>query len=206
MELSTEAGISERLVKPNCFLNDGAFDWLYPERIQRLSRRHWTPLGVAKASARFLANKPGAKILDIGSGVGKFCLVGGHYFPDAYFYGVEQREELHQIALEARDMTGKFNVEFIHGNFTHLDMDDFDNFYFYNSFFENLDHNDRIDHQIAYSPSLYVYYCKYLFKLLDARPSGTRLVTFHSLGDEIPPAYHLVESSIDTLLKMYIKK
>src|SRR5215470_16048122 len=120
MELSTGAGLSERLVKPNCFLNDGAFDWLYPERIQRLSRRHWTPLGVARKSAHFLANAPGKRILDIGSGVGKFCLVGGHYYPDALFFGVEQREELYNLATDARDMTGKFNVEFIHGNFTHL--------------------------------------------------------------------------------------
>ncbi|MCW3466741.1 class I SAM-dependent methyltransferase [Chitinophaga nivalis] len=193
-------------LQPTRFINDAAFDWHYPERIQQLSRRHWTPMSVTRKAAAFLSNVPGKKVLDIGSGVGKFCLVAAQHYPHATFYGVEQRKELHRLALTTRDAMGIHNADFIHGNFTQIDLGEYDNFYFYNSFFENLDNNDRIDHQIEYSSSLYVYYSRYLFKALDSRPSGTRLVTFHSSENEVPPSFQVVDTSHDYQLKMWIKR
>ncbi|WP_291924715.1 class I SAM-dependent methyltransferase [Chitinophaga sp.] len=188
------------------YVNDAAFDWLYPERIQQLSKRHWTPMEVAKKSARFLASGSGRRILDIGSGVGKFCLIGGHQFPDATFYGVEQRKELYHYAQAAKALTTAPNVEFICGNFTQIDFADFDHFYFYNSFFENLVDEGQIDKEMEYSTSLYNYYSRYMFKGLESKPSGTRLVTFHSLEDEIPPSYQVVDATVDLLLKMWVKR
>jgi len=194
------------LLKPNCYVNDAGFDWLYPEKIQQLSRRHWTPLSIAKTAARFLANEPGKKILDIGSGVGKFCLVGARFYPETSFYGIEQRKELHQFALEAKAATQTRNVNFIHGNFTQEDLSAYDGFYFYNSFFENLVDQDQIDDKVEYSTSLYNYYSRFLFKKLESSASGTRLVTYHSLEDEVPPCYQLVDASTDLMLKMWIRR
>jgi SAM-dependent methyltransferase len=192
--------------EPAWYLNDAAFDWLYPERIQQLSKRHWTPMEVAKKSANFLASESGKKILDIGSGVGKFCLIGGHHFPDATFYGVEQRKELYHFAQAAKELTDSRNVEFINGNFTQVDFADFDHFYFYNSFFENLAAGGHIDQKMEYSVGLYHYYARYMFNGLDNKPSGTRLVTYHSLEDEVPPSYQLVDATVDFLLKMWVKR
>ncbi|UPK71196.1 class I SAM-dependent methyltransferase [Chitinophaga filiformis] len=188
------------------YVSDAAFDWLYPQRIQKLSMQHWTPMEVAKRSAGFLATGDGKRILDIGSGVGKFCLIGGYHFPEATFYGIEQRKELYHYARAAKELTEAKNVEFIHGNFTQIDFEDFDHFYFYNAFFENLVEDGQIDQQIEYSSSLYNYYARYMYKGLDSKPSGTRLVTFHSLEDEIPPSYQLVDATVDFLLKMWVKR
>lgn len=193
-------------LKPNCYVNDAAFDWLYPEKIQQLSRRHWTPLSIAKSAARFLAHQPGKKILDIGSGVGKFCLVGARFYPESSFYGIEQREELYQYAMEAREVTRTGNAHFIQGNFTQTDISAYDGFYFYNSFFENLVDQDQIDDKVELSTSLYNYYSRCLFKKLNDCASGTRLVTFHSLEDEVPPCYQLVDTSADLMLKMWIRR
>ncbi|CAL1519659.1 methyltransferase domain-containing protein [Chitinophaga sp. MM2321] len=190
---------------PTWYVNDAAFDWLYPERIQQLSRQHWTPVEVAKKAAKFLASE-GGKILDIGSGVGKFCLIGGHHFQEAIFYGVEQRKELYHFAQAAKELTAARNVDFINGNFTQIDFADFDHFYFYNAFFENLVEDGHIDQDMEYSVSLYKYYSRYMFKGLDDKPSGTRLVTYHSLEDEVPPSYQLVDATVDFLLKMWIKR
>lgn len=187
-------------------VNDASFDWMYPEHIQQLSRRHWTPVGVARQSARFLANAPGVKILDIGSGVGKFTLIGAHHNPGAYFYGVEQRKALYEHAQSALAYTGIHNVSFIHGNFTQLDFDAFDHFYFYNAFFEHISPDGHIDQELEYAASLYHYYSRFLYRALDKKPGGTRLVTFHSLDEEIPPSYQLVDASGDFLLKMWIKR
>ena len=52
------------------FSSDAQFNLLYPASIQQLADRHWTPLSVAEIAADFLATGEGARILDIGSGVG----------------------------------------------------------------------------------------------------------------------------------------
>ncbi|MRG48264.1 methyltransferase [Chitinophaga sp. SYP-B3965] len=194
------------VVKPARYVTDSAFDWLYPERIQQLSKRHWTPMSVARKSAQFLANSPGKKVLDIGSGVGKFCILGGISFPQVNFYGVEQREELYHLSLEAKEVANVQNVDFIHANFTKIDLDAYDNYYFYNSFFENIDDGDKIDNAVECSANLYVYYSRFLYRALEKKCSGTRLVTFHSLENEVPPSYQVVDVSPDFQLKMWIKR
>ncbi len=186
------------------FGDDAAFDWMYPEHFQLLSLKHWTPLAVARKAAEFLA-EPGARVLDIGSGIGKFCLAAGYHFPETHFYGVEQRHELICHAEEAKGYTQLPNVNFIYANITQVNFKEFDHFYFYNSFYENIDPVNPIDDTIELSESLYTYYTKYLYAALNEKPSGTRLVTFHSLEQEIPPSYKLADVSYDTLLKMWIK-
>jgi len=163
-------------------------------------------MGIAKKAAGFLAAEEGKKILDIGSGVGKFTLIGAHYHPRSFFYGVEQRSELHHYALSAKEYTGTENATFINQNFTQVNLAAYDHFYFYNAFFENLVTNDRIDHRIEYSDSLYQYYSRFLYRELDRKPAGTRLVTFHSSEDEIPPSYQVIDASTDFLLKMWMKR
>jgi hypothetical protein len=201
-------GLVVRL-KQNCFndaffRDDAAFDCLYPEHFQLLSQ-HWTPLAVARRAAAFLA-EPEAKILDIGSGIGKFCLAAGHYFPETFFYGVEQRQELIYLAEEIKGHMKMENANFIYANITQLNFTEFDHFYFYNSFYENLDPDNRIDDTLELSGGLYDYYTKYLYTALNERPSGTRLVTSHTFDEEVPPAYQLANMSKDGLLKMWIKK
>jgi hypothetical protein len=63
----------------------------------------------------------------------------------------------------------------------------------------------QIDDTIELSQGLYDYYTQYLQTALCTKPAGTRLVTFHSLEDEIPVEYRLADVSYDTLLKMWIK-
>jgi SAM-dependent methyltransferase len=194
------------LVRTNdWFISDTRFDQLYPLPIRELGKRHWTPLSVARKAAAFLAVDRNASILDIGSGVGKFCLAAAHHKPNCRYTGVEQRKELVYKAETARQLLRLENVQLIHGNFTQLDFTNFDHFYFYNSFYENLAGTDKIDNSIVYSGELYNYYNRYFYKQLDQKPPGTRLATYHSMEDEIPPCYHVVGSEFDNLLKFWIK-
>jgi SAM-dependent methyltransferase len=186
------------------FASDAAFDWMYPEHFQLLSLKHWTPLAIARKAAEFLAES-GSRVLDIGSGIGKFCLAAGYHFPETYFYGVEQRHELIYQAEEAKGYVQLSNVHFIYANITQVNFKEFDHFYFYNSFHENIDADNHIDDTIELSESLYTYYTRYLFKALDEKPPGTRLVTFHSFEQEIPPGFKLAGMACDGLMKMWIK-
>ena len=191
--------------KEKWFDSDADFNQIYPPSIQALSKKQWTPISIARKAANFLAAENGASILDIGSGVGKFCLAAAYYKPKSFFFGVEQRKSLTGFSEMAKDILSLDNVFFIPGNFTQLDFRQYDHFYFYNSFYENLAGTDKIDDSIDYSRELFNYYNRYLFKQLQLKPAGTRLATFHSLEDEIPRDYHVVGTEADNLLKFWIK-
>lgn len=187
------------------FRSDEQFDKLYPLPVSALAQLHWTPLAVSRKAAQFLGTEDNVRILDIGSGVGKFCIPAAHFAPHAAFYGVEQRRRLLHHAEKVKETLGIENVHFIHANFTQLDFNDYDHFYFFNAFFENLDGTDKIDDSIDYSDELFHYYNRYLYRQLDMKPSGTRVVTYHSLESEMPLNYHVVDSQKNDLLKFWIK-
>ncbi|MDE3125104.1 MAG: methyltransferase domain-containing protein, partial [Bacteroidota bacterium] len=187
------------------FESDDIFHQLYPKNIQLLAKKHWTPIEVARIAADFLVSEPNEKILDIGSGAGKFCLVAAHTKPHAFFYGVEQRKTLIEVAEAAKMKLSITNAFFIEGNFTQLNFNDYHHFYFYNAFFENIAGTDKIDESIDYSLELYNYYNRYLYKQLETKPTGTKLVTFHSLENEVPRNYTLIDARMDNLLKCWIK-
>jgi SAM-dependent methyltransferase len=187
------------------FSSDREFNTLYPLSIQALAKNHWTPLPLAMKAAHFLAGEDNVKILDIGSGVGKFCLAAAWHTPSAFYYGVEQRESLIQYAETAKRNLDIDNVSFIHGNFSQLDLKKYDHFYFYNAFYENLDGTDKIDDSIDYSGELYNYYNRYLFRQLQQKQKGTRLCTLCSLESEVPPDFQVIHSEMDDLLKFWVK-
>lgn len=196
----------EKMAVEKWFSSDNQFHHLYPLSVRSLAARHWTPLHVARAAAEFLVMESGTRILDIGSGTGKFCLAAAWYKPQAFFYGIEQRKESVTNSETARQILGLDNILFTHGNFTQLNFTDYDHFYFYNSFYENLAGTDKIDDSIDYSVELYNYYNRYLYKMLEQKPAGTKLVTFHSLEHEIPPSFHVADTQMDNLLKFWIKE
>jgi len=191
--------------KDGWFESDSTFNELYPAPIQALSNLHWTPLEIAIKASDFLSEKKGEKILDIGSGVGKFCLAGAHYTPKALYFGIEQRESLITHAENAKELLGLGNVSFIHGNFTRLDFRNFDHFYFYNSFYENLAHVDKIDNDISFSQERFDLYTAHLFNKLAVLPEGTKLVTYHAHREQIPNTYNLVRQEFDNKLEYWTK-
>lgn len=193
------------LIKEEILAQDQLFDSLYPKPLEMMSSRHWTPLRVAQLATEFLTSGPPAKILDIGCGAGKFCLAGAVHAPGHDFYGVEQREYLLDSAKVIQRKLGITNTHFIHGNFTQLHLPDFNHFYFFNSFYENLYEEERIDDSLEYSESLYRYYVRFLYRGLDTMPKGTRIATYHSLYEEVPLNYHLVETLEGGNLNFWVK-
>jgi SAM-dependent methyltransferase len=189
----------------NSFDSDNSFHQLYPVSSQLVARKHWTPLKIANKAAGFLASEKNSKILDIGSGIGKFCLSAAYYYPHSFFYGIEQREDLVQQAEKAREVLGLFNTGFIHGNFTKIDFRKYDHFYFYNSFYENLEGAVKLDNNLPFSEELFRHYNCYLNRQLERMPEGTRLATYHSEEDIIPESFKVVGTDIESRLKYWIK-
>jgi len=193
------------LQRATWFSSDYGFHTLYPPFLRPLSKNHWTPLQVARRAAMFLAEK-GARILDIGSGLGKFCLAAAYYSPQASYYGIEQRKDLIEYAEIARLRLGLNNVSFIHGNITDLDFDRYDHFYFYNSFYENIAPVGKIDETIPYSVERYNHYQYYMYRQLAKKPAGTRVATYYGRDDQMPRGYHVGGSEFNDLLKYWVKE
>lgn len=189
----------------NHFLSDAVFDVLFPVYIRRLSGLHWTPLNVAYMAAQFLAPDRNARVIDIGAGVGKFCIAGKH-FTDGAFTGIEQRKNFVLVGNKVVKQLGLFNVELIHGNFTELDLSQFTGIYFFNSFHENLVFEDALDKKVELSSELYTYYNHFLKDQLLRMPVGTRLATYWLSINEVPGCYKLVESQFNNLLKLWVKE
>jgi SAM-dependent methyltransferase len=187
------------------FRKDATFDTLYPQHIRDLSQMHWTALDVALEASNFLAT-PGARVLDIGSGVGKFCISAAVYHPDTDFFGIEQRKDLFNHANAAKEQIGVENAHFSFGNLTELNYENYDSFYFYNSFYENIEPGSRIDYAVKTSFELYNYYTEFIHDMLSSRPTGTRLATYHAPDKQIPPSYKLIDNSYSRVLKMWVKE
>ena len=189
----------------NWFDSNELFDNLFPDSNSTLMKRHWTPLDVAKKAAQFLAAEKNVRILDIGSGVGKFCLAAANYMPLAFYTGIEQRGNLVEQAIQAKERLGLKNVDLLHGNFSTVNFKNYDHFYFFNSFYENFSFSENMDDKIEYSKELYEQYTYLLKTKLESKPSGTRIATFHSTEEEIPTDYLVVGTEMKNTLKFWVK-
>lgn len=168
---------------------DVEFDAIYPDWVRRLSENHWTPVDVCVRAAELLVAGESSRILDVGSGAGKLCLIGAAS-TGATFIGVEQRPRLVEVARDTARRTGLSNAEFIHDNAMALDWGPFDGFYFYNPFYEHVaGFLPRIDEPIVVSPHLFTnYVVAACVKLFNAKP-GARVVTYQGFGGPLPKGF-----------------
>lgn len=135
-------------------IEDEEFDQIYPARLRKLSSLQWTPVRIATEAAKFLVTAPRTRVLDIGCGPGKFCLVAAALH-DAQFTGVEQRADLAAAARDAATALQLPNVEIIHGNIVDLAFAAYDAFYLFNPFDENMFRGHRIDSAVPLSAELF---------------------------------------------------
>ena len=202
--------VNERRMKPLNLLEyihtleDNRFDLVYPPEIRAASDRHWTPVIVARRAAEFLVREPGTRVLDIGCGPGKFCIVGA-LMTEGRFTGVEQRHHLCEVARSVIGQAKLPNAEIIHGNVTEIAFSNFDAFYLFNPFEENLETTLKIDATVHLCGDLYEKYTEHVARQLALAPLGTRLVTYCGSCEEVPLGYECLNSSLDYGLKFWEK-
>ncbi len=193
-----------KYLKSNVEVIDGELDLIYSKKIKEISEIHFTPIKIAEIAARYLADSKDTRILDVGSGAGKFCMIGSAC-TEACFVGVEQRKNLYTAAKRISKYYNLTNVEFINTNITNIEFKEYDAFYFYNSFFENVAPTGRIDDRVDLRRELYDEYSLYVKGQLDKMPKGTKLVTYFSFLKEVPESFENKFSIFDDKLKMWEK-
>jgi SAM-dependent methyltransferase len=185
-------------------IEDEKFDRIYPPQIRELSSVFWTPVRIASEAAQWLVTAPGTRVLDIGCGAGKFCLLGAQ-LTDAHFTGVEQRLHLVEVARKAAAELHLTDVEFLHQNVVELNFSSWDAFYIFNPFDENFFTSHRMDNAVLLSPELFKRYTAHVAYQLAQRPLGTRVVTYMGYADEIPNCYTCEQTAFSDDLKLWVK-
>ena len=165
---------------------DLEFDRVYDHEIRDLSAQHWTPVRVAARAARLLEQNGATRILDIGSGVGKFCIVGA-LTTNADFVGLERRERLVAIARDAAARFGAERATFVHTNIDAYSFEGFNGIYLYNPFYEQIGRFiEAIDDSVEGTDAAYRYFVRVTVDKLRALKAPVAVVTFNGFGGVIP--------------------
>jgi SAM-dependent methyltransferase len=183
--IAIQTALRQRLDVP-----DELFDRQYPPTQRTRSSVHWTPVDVAMRISELLATAPGGRILDIGAGVGKACIVGA-LTTASLWTGIERNHAMVRVArTTARRLGVDHRTRFISGEALDLDWSLFGGFYLYNPFAEAL-FDDAVDPCVRHA-TYRNEVATVAAKLTATRP-GTRLVTYHGFGGDIPDGFELVE-------------
>jgi SAM-dependent methyltransferase len=189
-------------------IDDKTFSRALSPKYRAMSIVHWSPAEACRAAAKLLKTRASDRVLDVGSGVGKFCVLAA-LSHRGHFYGVEQRRDL---VDEAESVARHFEAErasFIHSDAFELDWSSFDAFYFYNPFGElRFDMTRRIDNAVTYDPAKHRQSVESVRDKLAAMPAGTRVVLHHGFGGRLPDKYEqtAVEPLEDGDLELWVKR
>lgn len=187
-------------------VSDLEFDSIYPENVSEISKYQWSPVEVILEAVTFLAEDQNAKVLDIGSGCGKFCHVGA-LSRKTKFYGVEERFHLYEIAVQVSKKLKLNSNLFLHANMKDIDWSLYDSFYLFNPFYEHITNKNSIDETIPKKVSQFFAYLEIVKRKLFNLKSGTKVVTYNSFGGKMPLGYKRVklDKRFESELEFWIK-
>jgi predicted RNA methylase len=188
--------------------SDLEFDAIYDATTRALSQQHWTPVQVAARAASLLVQAGATRILDVGSGVGKFCIVGA-LTTDAQFVGVERRQGLVDIARGAASRTAASHATFVHADVDTFSFEGFDGVYLFNPFFEQISrHLVQIDRALERSEIVYRYFVSRTTEKLAEVAAPVAVVTFNGFGGHLPRAYRFLgdEPAGNDRLELWVKE
>ena len=180
-------------VSRSIFEQDALFDEQFPDYVRERSSQYWTPVAVAAHAAAIFRERGARRILDVGCGPGKFCLVAGSRQPELEMHGIDQRPRLVRLGTRLAERLDARNVRFSAGDVTGIPWDDYDGFYFFNPFSENVMlPSEQFDDSVPLSSLRFGTELLLVESLLERAPVGTVLVTYFGLGGPIPASYELV--------------
>ena len=181
----------------SALLHDDLFDKQLTHYERERSRRFWTPVAVAARVAAAFSGQGAKKILDVGCGPGKFCVVASCSQPDLEVHGIEQRPRLVRLGLQLVRHLGAPNVRLSTGDATLVSWDQYDGLYFFNPFAESTyERDDRFDNEVAFSTMRFGNELLRAETMLARARPGTVVVTYHGLGGAIPSSYELVADEL----------
>lgn len=204
---ATPARIAEA-IRAGTEVSDYNFDRYLPDALRLVSGQFWTPIEVAVRVADWFEAAGVERVVDIGSGAGKFCVVAA-VRGRARYVGMEQRPRLVRAASSlAHRFEVADRVSFMCASLGDVDVPAADAYYLYNPFGENLfGPLDCLDADVELGHERFVRDVTLVHAMLDAAPLGTYLVTYNGFGGFVPVAYEEVEADLEmpNVLRMFRK-
>jgi len=188
-------------------ITDDYFDLVFSPEVRSFSQIHWTPLVVATKATEVLKQMKVERLLDVGSGCGKFCLITS-ILSEIEVTGVEQREFLYSASKKAKNAFRLPQLKFMSGSAFDLSWKEFDCVYFFNPFCEQKTPERRMKNDVPMNESLYSTYLQLTLNRLREQKIGSKVMTYYGLGAELPEDYSLIyqKSLGSDFLKIYEKK
>jgi len=178
------------MLRGNCW--DLAFDRLLPPLVRAKSSQFWSPLCVARRAALRFVEHGARRVLDVGAGPGKFCIAAALARPTLELCGIEQRPDLVEASRKLSARLEVPNVEFRVGNAVSVPWNEFDGFYFFNPFAENmLPAEETYDETVELSTYRMGWELLQVIDRLGSLRTGSVVVTYCGLGAPIPSSYDL---------------
>ena len=189
------ARVAQLVRRGNCW-SERWVDQFLPTDLRRLSSQHWTPLPVTRRAAQWIRELGIGSMVDIGSGVGKFCVATALAAEDCTFVGVEQRPRLVREAARLAETFGvQDRVTFVQGTLGELELPLASAYYLFNPFGENLHGRaDQIDAAVELSKARYERDVSFIRTLLRQAAYGTYVLEYNGFGGEMPPGYRPVRA------------
>jgi SAM-dependent methyltransferase len=173
---------------------DETFDEIYPDVIRTLSSAHWTPVRIAARAVELLRLRADDRVLDVGAGAGKFCIVAAA-MSGARVRGVERQPQLAAVAREAVRRFGVV-VDIADGSFDAEDPELVDAAYFFNPFTETIalpGMQEFAADRFAGRTAADVLAAE---RFLAAARVGMRVVTFCGFGGAVPDQYERLTEEV----------
>jgi predicted RNA methylase len=167
--------------------SDDAFDQFIPYQDQRVSTEYWTPLRVATRAAQWLNYFGARSVVDVGSGVGKFC-VAAALSSTCQFTGIEHRPRLVEAA---RTLANLFEVSdrvsFVQSAMLDIGWPKADAYYLYNPFGENLcSEKFQLDRDVELGLARYQREIAAAERAIEQAARGTFVITYNGFGGRVP--------------------
>lgn len=183
--------------------NDELMDSLLSDQVKIYANQHFSGTYQISLAAKFLVQNSNSQILDIGSGTGKFCLLGGLLHPEAHFHGVEYRESFIQMSCDIQTKLKIENVSFRHDNILNIRFDVFDGLFLFNPFLEHRNSLARMEDFSDLTSNYDAYFSHVRAELARCR-SGVRLVTLYEATEQVPSNFKLLDRKMGDTLRFYV--
>lgn len=188
--------------------SEHCFDRFLPAALRQASPQYWTPIDAILRAAAWFDELGIERVVDIGSGVGKFCIVAA-VASKCTFIGVEQRPKLVGVARSLAQTFGvQARVSFIDGSFGEVPIPPADCYYLFNPFEENLlPPVEALDTTVELNPDRFRRDLRAFRAFIASLPVGARVLTLNGVGGRLPDCLdeRRVDRELPTVLRLLEK-
>ncbi|TGL37239.1 methyltransferase [Leptospira perdikensis] len=174
-------------------MTDVVWDSYLPKNFQTLSPFQWTPVSVIERTWAYLQVDQAKSIVDLGSGVGKFCIYLSLLSKDTIrIIGLEDREDLVSVSESQKILWDRNQVEFQRFDFLKNFPSGHSHYYCFNPLYETMKGKHSIDQQKEKSASRFLKDLQILKQNLLLLKPKSKLITFHGFGGNYLPGFKTV--------------